>query len=136
LNLWPYFSATCFKGWGDGEGEFYSVYRRIFDQIARDEVEHRQRDASELTINSNSAASYSSTPPSFGTSRSAWPDVQRFYTWWQQFVSQRDFSWADRYQLNKAPNRKVRRLMEKENKKERERQRKIYNELVRVRCRD
>lgn len=112
------------------------MYRRIFDQIARDEVEHRQRDASELTINSNSAASYSSTPPSFGTSRSAWPDVQRFYTWWQQFVSQRDFSWADRYQLNKAPNRKVRRLMEKENKKERERQRKIYNELVRVRCRD
>jgi DnaJ family protein A protein 5 len=125
LNLWPYFSATCFKGWGDGEGEFYAVYRRVFDAIGRDEAEHRQRDAVDPT------ASTWSSPPSFGTAHSTWPEVQRFYAWWQQFVTQRDFSWADHYPLSKAPNRKVRRLMEKENKKEREHQRKLYNELVR-----
>jgi DnaJ family protein A protein 5 len=137
--LWPYFSTSCFKGWGDGEGEFYSVYRRVFEEIARDEVEHRQR----VTMNNNThhntatdavtvTTSLFSTPPSFGSSHSTWAEVHRFYEWWLHFASQRDFSWADRYQLNKAPNRKVRRLMEKENKKERERQRKAYNELVRV----
>ena len=45
------------------------------------------------------------------------------------------FAWVDVYRTTDAPNRQIRRLMEKDNKKAREKARKEYNERVRVRCR-
>lgn len=42
-----------------------------------------------------------------GTSSSPWSEVNAFYNHWAGFVSKRDFSWADEYDVRQAPNRKV-----------------------------
>ena len=49
------------------------------------------------------------TPPPYhaGTSASPWSEVNAFYSHWAGFVSRRDFSWADEYDVRQAPNRKV-----------------------------
>jgi len=50
-------------------------------------------------------------------------------------VSCRSFAWEDEYELKQAPNRRVQRAMEKENKKLRDAAKKKRNEVVRVRRR-
>lgn len=69
--------------------------------------------------------------PTFGDSETPWEQVREFYNYWKNFVSKRSFSWCDKYKPNTAPNRKVKRLMEKENKKERDKAKKARNEQIR-----
>jgi DnaJ family protein A protein 5 len=33
FNIWEFFSVRCFKGFGDDEAGFYSVYRNVFEKI-------------------------------------------------------------------------------------------------------
>lgn len=42
INLWPFFSPSCFSGMGDGPGEFYTVYSELFKRI--DELENEESD--------------------------------------------------------------------------------------------
>ena len=58
--------------------------------------------------------------------------ARTFYNFWLNFATDKDFSWADQWEINDAPDRRVRRLMEKENKKARDDARKEYNETIRV----
>jgi len=60
----------------------------------------------------------------FGDSKSDYEDVNQFYLYWTAFVSRKPFSWCDKYNLNTAQNRQVRRAMEKENKKNRDKPKK------------
>ncbi|GME86511.1 unnamed protein product [Ambrosiozyma monospora] len=54
-----------------------------------------------------------------------------FYKVWSGFQTVKTFAWCDEYRYSAAPDRRTRRLMEKENKKAREQARKEYNEAVR-----
>jgi DnaJ family protein A protein 5 len=74
--------------------------------------------------------------------------VRRFYTHWKEFTSRKKFGWAEKYNLNQvnmlswhlcltashaqAPNRDVRRAMERENKKLRDDKKKEFVQCVRV----
>lgn len=70
--------------------------------------------------------------PVFGTSTSSYTETVRpFYNFWINFSSRRSFAWKDVYNTTQAPNRDVRRAMEKENKKERDKAKREFNELVR-----
>lgn len=70
--------------------------------------------------------------PVFGHSTSSYTETVRpFYNFWINFSSQRTFAWKDVYNTTQAPNRDVRRIMEKENKKERDKAKREFNELVR-----
>jgi DnaJ homolog subfamily A member 5 len=61
--------------------------------------------------------------------------VKPFYEYWMAFSTVHEFFSADKYDLREAENRQVRRIMEKENKKERDASRKQYNADIRVfRC--
>lgn len=93
VDLYPYFSATCYNGFGDGPRGFYSVYDELFNKIAEQE-------------------GTSSKMPRFGSSTSAWADVSTFYNEWSGFRTTKSFSWADEYNTAAAPNRKVRRAMD------------------------
>ncbi len=48
VDLFPFFSSTCYRGFSDGEQGFYAVYRQLFrtlceeDQGYSDEVGGRQ----------------------------------------------------------------------------------------------
>lgn len=69
--------------------------------------------------------------PNFGTSTSDYESIKRFYNYWQNFSTRRQFYWKDLYKVTEAPHRQIRRLMEKENKKERDKAKREYNECVR-----
>ena len=39
LDVFQYFTTTCFTGYNDDEKGFYTVYRKVFEQIAREDEE-------------------------------------------------------------------------------------------------
>lgn len=54
-----------------------------------------------------------------------------FYDQWKFFTTGKQFAYADVYNPKEAPNRRVKRLIENENKKERQKERVKFNEVVR-----
>lgn len=71
-----------------------------------------------------------------------WPDfgkadddyetvVKPFYAMWSGFSTKKTFSWKDLYNYAEAPDRRVRRLMEKENKRLRDEAIREFNDTVR-----
>jgi len=54
-----------------------------------------------------------------------------FYEQWKFFTSIKPFSYADVYNPKEAPNRRVKRIIDNENKKERQKERVKFNEVVR-----
>jgi DnaJ family protein A protein 5 len=71
--------------------------------------------------------------PEFGHRDDDYEDVVRpFYAAWTGFATRKSYSWKDEYRLSDAPDRRIRRLMEKENKKIRDEAIQEYNEAVRT----
>lgn len=68
--------------------------------------------------------------PSFGNSSTSQEEVLQFYTIWSMFTSIRSFASVCQYDTREAPNRFVRRAMEKKNSKSREDARRQYNQTV------
>lgn len=119
MDLWSYFSHAAYPGgFTDEPTGFYQVYDELFETLNKKE----NSDAKEK--------SKIQTRPRFGTSNSNIENLKLFYNYWSNFTTTRLFSWADVYNPAEAPNRKVRRIIELENTKERNKQRKIYNEMV------
>ncbi|NXH11714.1 DJC21 protein, partial [Bucco capensis] len=119
LDLLHYFTVSCYSGYGDDEKGFFTVYRKVFEQIAKEEMEYMtQEDAEEF--------------PVFGYSQSDYDTVVHpFYAYWQSFCTQKNFAWKEEYDTRQASNRWEKRAMEKENRKTRDKARKERNELVR-----
>jgi DnaJ family protein A protein 5 len=69
---------------------------------------------------------------SFGHAHDNFEDsVKPFYATWTSFATTKSFSWKDAYRYSEAPDRRVRRMMEKENKKRREEGIREFNDAVR-----
>ncbi|XP_042308234.1 dnaJ homolog subfamily C member 21 [Sceloporus undulatus] len=119
LDLLRYFTATCYSGFGDDEKGFYTVYRHVFEMIAKEEKESILEDDMEEF-------------PNFGDSQSDYDTIVHcFYAYWQSFCTRKNFAWKEEYDTRQASNRWEKRAMEKENKKTRDKARKERNELVR-----
>jgi DnaJ family protein A protein 5 len=119
MNLWPYFNATCFSDFNESSAKnYFSVYSQVFSDL--ESYERKYFD----DINVEAI-------PPFGDRSANHIDVIRFYNYWTNFASRMTFAWHDKYNPNDAPDRAVRRLIEKENKVLRDAARKEYNELVR-----
>ncbi|KAE8148831.1 hypothetical protein BDV25DRAFT_130907 [Aspergillus avenaceus] len=70
--------------------------------------------------------------PTFGYCNDGYEEVVRpFYAVWSGFSTKKSFSWKDIHRYSEAPDRRVRRLMEKENRRLREEAIKEFNEAVR-----
>ncbi|KAH0956682.1 hypothetical protein HN011_007281 [Eciton burchellii] len=120
INLFPYFSATCFKGYGDDANGFYTIYRKIFEKLASEDAEFTKGGDSNEEI------------PNFGNSQSSYEDVvHNFYAYWQSYSTKKSYSWLDPYDIRNIPNRRIYRLVEKENKKVRDKAKRERNEQVR-----
>jgi DnaJ homolog subfamily A member 5 len=102
---------------------FYTMMRTLFATLDREE------EAAAV----EAAENY--TPlPSFGDSKSDPKHVVReFYAAWVGFSSVKSFSWLDRWRYGDAPDRRVKRAMEKENKRYRDAGRREFNDTVKVR---
>ncbi|TMW68636.1 hypothetical protein Poli38472_006104 [Pythium oligandrum] len=120
LNLFKFFSASVYTGFGDDEKSFYSVYGALFTKI------------DELDCDTLMTSSY--TPeraPGLGNCRTSIDEVSTFYQHWMSYVTQRSFAWVDEYKTTDAPTRQIRRAMEKENKKLRDAAKKAFTAEVR-----
>ncbi|KAF9376825.1 hypothetical protein CPB97_010584, partial [Podila verticillata] len=125
-ELMKFFSTSIFKGFKDNNAGFYAVYRNLFEKLAQEEAEAAANDRYE---DAGAQVHY----PSFGCSTTAYDDnsdcdVKQFYNAWLTFSTQKSFSWCDKFRLSEAPDRRVRRAMEKENKKFRDAARKEFND--------
>ncbi|XP_031844006.1 dnaJ homolog subfamily C member 21 [Nomia melanderi] len=120
LDLTQYFSTACFKGYGDDEKGFYTIYRNVFEKLEAEDAEFVKEGDSDEEI------------PRFGDSQSSYEKVvHNFYAYWQSYSTKKSFAWLDPYDIRDAPNRRVGRLIEKENKKIREKAKRERNEQVR-----
>ena len=119
LDLWSYFSTSAYSGFGDDAGGFFAVYDGVFDQLATEE--QRLGDGHR-----------SASAPRFGGSGADWKHVKSFYGYWEAYSTARSCAGADKYDTREAPNRQVRRAMEKENNKFRSEAKKKVNECVRA----
>ncbi|KAJ8687259.1 hypothetical protein QAD02_023053 [Eretmocerus hayati] len=120
IDLFKYFSSSCFKGYGDDSKGFYSVYREVFEKLAAEDAEFSKDGDSD------------DEAPGFGDSTSSYEDVvHKFYAYWQSYTTKRSFAWLEPYNIRDAPNRYTARHIEKENKKIRDKAKKERNEQVR-----
>lgn len=120
INLYKYFSTSCYKSFSDQKDGFFKVYAELFEAI--DEEEKAWEDAED--------EEHVPMPP-FGTSTSANAVVSKFYKNWLDFCSRKAFGHADKWNPATAPNRQVRRAMEQENREERKAAKKEFNAEVR-----
>lgn len=120
-KLKPYMTSQCHKGFKAEEPDnFFNVYDRLFRQLDReDELEEQV------------GTKHKDAPP-FGEHYACAEDVFAFYDWWQHFTTCKPFAYADLYNASQAPNRRVKRLIEVDNKKERDKERRAFNEAVRL----
>ncbi|KAI2622632.1 DnaJ-domain-containing protein [Hypomontagnella submonticulosa] len=104
----------------DSPNSFFTVLRDTFERIAQAE---------------DAAADWDGLAPveypSFGESTDDDKVAKAFYSRWSNFSTKLSFSWKDKWRLSDAPDRRVRRLMEKENKKFREDAIREFNDAVR-----
>ncbi|KAF1950316.1 DnaJ-domain-containing protein [Byssothecium circinans] len=106
----------------DSPNGFYGFVRETFEQLAREEAH---------------AADYEGVRipdyPSFGHKADTHEDVVReFYAIWNGFATVKTFAWMDVYRTSEAADRRMRRLMEKENRKFREEGIRAFNDAVRT----
>ncbi|KAF5327698.1 hypothetical protein D9619_004517 [Psilocybe cf. subviscida] len=121
-HLARFMDVNIWEGFDDEENGFFSIYRNLFIRLASEEATF------------NSVLEY----PSFGLSTSEYiapkgeAGPRDFYNAWTNFATEKDFSWMEQWNITEAPDRRVRRLMEKDNKKARDDARKEYNDTVRT----
>lgn len=139
-ELMRYFNPSLYGKMDDSLGGFYNVVSRLFERLAAEEVAHGKAQGlpkfnkykdDDLT-NINAIDESLLLFPRMGRSNSDYIDqVRNFYNVWLTFLSVKSFNWRDEYRYSLAPDRRTRRLMERENKKARDAARKSYNETVR-----
>ncbi|KAK8098670.1 DnaJ-domain-containing protein [Apiospora kogelbergensis] len=105
----------------DAPDGFFGILQDTFDSLAQQEI---------------AACEWDGLPiieyPAFGKAADDYDAVAKpFYSAWSNFATRKSFSWKDKWRLSDAPDRRVRRLMEKENKKAREDAVQEFNETVR-----
>lgn len=104
----------------DSPTGFFGGLRELFDQVAREE-------AFASNLDGQQPVDY----PSFGSKDDDHMASREFYSVWSGFATRKSFSWKDVYRYSDAPDRRVRRLMEKENKRIREEAIREFNDAVR-----
>ncbi|RAK92750.1 DnaJ-domain-containing protein [Aspergillus costaricaensis CBS 115574] len=105
----------------DSSDGFYGGLREVFSRLAAEEEIACRGENVEII-------SY----PTFGCRGDDFERVVRpFYVAWGGFSTKKSFAWKDVYRYSEAPDRRVRRLMEKENKRLREEGIREFNDAVR-----
>ncbi|KAI9302941.1 hypothetical protein BJ944DRAFT_166328 [Cunninghamella echinulata] len=147
-DLLRYFSVSEFKGFNDTDQGFYTVYRKLFQKLAEEEEEAFRNNPTQYDnddMDDIDEKDIYMSLPSFGNTKTPFADnskdgqsnlgfgayVRDFYSAWSNFSTRKTFQWLDKWRLSDAPNRIVRRAMEKENKKARDVGRKEYNDTIR-----
>ena len=104
----------------DSPSGFFGFLRDLFDKLAKEEEVASRRDGVD-------GLDY----PSFGHKDDDHEDIKIFYAVWSGFATRKTFSWRDKYRASNAEERRMRRLIEKENKRFREEGVREFSDAVR-----
>ena len=108
--------------YSDSPSGFFGFLRDTFETLAREEVAAAEWEGLDIV-----------EYPTFGHKDDTYEDVVRtFYNMWNGFSTKKTFAWKDKYRYSDAEDRRMRRLMEKENKRLREDGIREFNEAVRT----
>lgn len=134
--LLRFFDPSLAKDLSDSDGGFFGTYQRLFERIAQEErvaapYPGEEKDSVIPPSDAFPPFGYSHTPYSAAQVEVHQIPVKHFYTVFMNFQSRKSFGWFDKYDLREAPDRRVKRLMEKENKRSRDAARREYNDTVR-----
>ena len=99
--------------------DFYSVFTALFQRLDREE----EMEEGVGTVHRKATE--------FGTANSSREDVMKFYQEWVGFSTMKQFAYVDQYNPNDAPNRRIKRLIEQDNKRERYKERGRFNDKLR-----
>jgi len=119
MKLFPKFSPRM--DFSDSPSGFFGGLRETFERLAWEEELACKWDNLEPVYY-----------PSFGSRDDDFDEVVRpFYAAWSSFSTKKSFAWRDVYRCADAPDRRVRRLMEKENRRLRDEGIREFNDAVR-----
>lgn len=114
-------SVAVGRDFSNSPSGFFATVRGFFETLAREE---------ELVCGWEDLDPVSY--PSFGGAADDYETkVRPFYAAWTGFATSKTYSWEDLYQYSEAPDRRIRRMMEKENKRFRDEAIHNFNNLVR-----
>nr|XP_040236406.2 dnaJ homolog subfamily C member 21 [Anopheles coluzzii] len=120
LDVFPYFTASCYKGFGDDPGGFYAVYAEVFNKLATEEVEFLDTEEEFDEI------------PKFGNSQSDYETIVRqFYGYWEGFCTKKSYAWLNPHNVAEIRDRRILKAIEKDNKKVQQKARKERNDEIR-----
>lgn len=121
-----FFSNTCFNGFEESNPKnFFSVYSEVFKNILVEEEDARLGD-----IERESNVPSYLTGENFGDVNTPLEQVERFYIYWESFSTCKTFAWADVYRHEKEHNRYIRRLIDQDNAKSRQKAKKKYLDKI------
>ncbi|OJJ34312.1 hypothetical protein ASPWEDRAFT_60727 [Aspergillus wentii DTO 134E9] len=119
LKLFAKFSPRM--DFSDNKTGFFGGLRETFARLALEEETASNWDSTDTIYY-----------PGFGSRDDDFEGVVRpFYAAWSGFSTKKSYAWKDVYRYSEAPDRRVRRLMEKENKRLREEGIREFNDAVR-----
>lgn len=120
-DLLQFVNPSCYPGGFDinNKHNFYEVFREVFNKI--DKEEEMEEDVGKDHIDA----------PTFGDPNTYIDDVLAFYRHWEVFGTKKEFTYADKYNSSQAQNGRERRYIQTENRKERQKEKKLYNQTVR-----
>eukprot|EP01084_Bolivina_argentea_P249977 418643_1 len=99
INLMAYFNPFIYTSFDDNDiNSYYTIYNNLFLRIIELEKLSKKK------------------TPLFGNSKLSFDKLNEFYSFWEIFESRRSFQFVIKYNLNDATNRKMRKLMHKENR--------------------
>ncbi|CAL8082670.1 unnamed protein product [Calicophoron daubneyi] len=148
IDVFQFFTRSCFRDFDDGPKGFYTVYRKVFEDIAEEEkragaFDQTQSESSssdesrtdlENSLDEPSAAcsKKSRSYPTFGQEDSSYSEVvSAFYNFWENFQTKKTYTWVEKYDTRCADSRVERRAMESENRKLRNAARRKRTEEIR-----
>jgi len=130
-----YFDKSCYRGFNDNPQGFFAVFRTLFNTLEKEEEDYKDINSDEDLSN------FHQIKTSFGKQTDKYEEIYEyegnetslkiFYNKWSNFSTQKSFSWCDKYNPSDAPDRRIKRLIEKENKKLRDSEKKKYNDCIR-----
>ena len=119
--MFAFFRTSAYSGFGGGSGSFYGVYADVFSRLA----------AQEARAAAAAGRAYTPPPPFGGPDTPYLPGVASFYDAWLSFATLKSFEWCAEHNPAQAPGRKIRRLMEEENRRARRAAQREHNDGVR-----
>lgn len=121
LDLFQYFTVSCFRGYSDEKGAFYDVYANVFERIAAEDAEFMDDEEEIEKI------------PNFGNSKSCYDEtVGPFYAYWLSYCTKKTYSWLCKYDIEEIRCRRTLRYIDKDTKKLAEKAKKKTNDEVSV----